>query len=800
MKLIKTLGFVLGLSTLLFTSCTQELKDQIKQLEEENQELVEKNKDLTGITNLSNYKANNLVKVTVKDVKGYGTIWGNNAKEESSARSVAASRSALNVLGSETLVAFDKDGNAFEALTLPEGLADWCEFQPVREVYQCPYTTIENGAKGIYVVFSWYIDWWKDKEDNPVAPIGQIFYIRPDGTVFDILGADGNVHKTLITYLKENDDVDYVKFDENGNIYMLVEDRDNNNKPYIVRFNPLSNDVTKYSIDGTNLWIRNFEITPDGKNIFLNVMTEYTKTADDNWEGNNYVYAVKVNSSEKPVALYEPEANDKSWAISHFNYDVANSALYFYAHADKNKHVGSGLYICKKDADGAFTKDGVTNYFEPAGWMLGAETIEGFKKSDGTYDAEKFLKYIKSFYGRNANKVYLTLDFFKQYEKAEACEVADIKDNNGLEFDFAHKIGGWFGPYDDLYVTENLYDSNGKLKQPTYYEADVGDITVKDDEYSKHVKGEIKEDGDTKDPRKDSELKTGNVLTELKAADFLLNYPVTYKEWDATAKKYVLKKSTVWDRYFTGVITTWNMKGAHFNSAPLYLLFTTDSTGKWSKENAAFPGDYAMDLNKDNAKTYALSEWAAATGGIVLSNNNGVWLLQDGESVDSNPDAWEPDYSYIIQIASKAGKITMTQPDALKNVKGYPENHDWKDRQDDDPWYKAPFKSTSKGFALTGADKHSIYYYDVSDGTCKKVYDNKKLATIYAFTLSKDSIVFNGVTNGGGNRTGTVDLAKAKADASKAETVIDTNAKLQTITVVDIPEVEQKVDPIEEAE
>lgn len=82
----------------------------------------------------------------------------------------------------------------------------------------------------------------------------------------------------------------------------------------------------------------------------------------------------------------------------------------------------------------------------------------------------------------------------------------------------------------------------------------------------------------------------------------------------------------------------------------------------------------------------------------------------------------------------------MTQPAALKDVKGYPSNHNWEDRQEDDPWYKAPFKSTAKGFALTGADKHSIYYYNVSDGKCTKAYNNKNLATIYAFTLSKDSI------------------------------------------------------------
>ena len=257
----------------------------------------------------------------------------------------------------DSLVAVVQNENGEQSvqnvMELPQDLklASWCAPQPVREVYKCPYPTIEYEAKGFYTVFASPIDWWQYEDGTKAPNVGQIMYVKTDGSVLDILNFENDVRRYAATWIKENDGEDYIQFDDNGNIFILTYD-DSVGKNVVYRYNPMNDKIDGYTLNVQgDVDIRNFRITRDGKWIFLNAMLRHQQ---------NNVYALQVNSTAKPITMYEftgelPDVGkDPQWAVSSIEINPTTNEVYWYVctYLDDTR-AGSGLYVASRSTNGA---------------------------------------------------------------------------------------------------------------------------------------------------------------------------------------------------------------------------------------------------------------------------------------------------------------------------------------------------------------------------------------------------------------------------------------------------------------
>ena len=826
---IKKIIFSLGIAALLFASCDNGLQSKVdeltlakEQLESEKSKLQdEKSKLETEKSDLQGEKSKletvktqlenelkktkdpdaklatkgstsaDVVKVRLSGAQGFGTRWATDAAK-SSADASRKARSALNLVGDETLIKLNKDGSVEEALVLPDGLADWCNYQPVREVYQCTYLDklADDAAKGLYIVFSWYIDFWQlantyDEEGNEVAggpgpEVGQLLYVKPDGTIVDVFAkkdTPGKINKIYLnTYLKENDDRDYIKFDTAGNAFMIITDQDDGDKIKVARFNPLTGETTYYNMPAGVTFIRNFELKSDGTFFYINAMVE-----EAGKNPTNNVYALPVKAGASPITLFTSKCKKENWGVSNLCYNPLTNQMIFFVDDWLGNDEQSGLYICKDDVvnglsidkhlynvpfwslQTAFeykyntstdkkTEDSATYITKPGTYTK----ADGTKVSDGDtnpnkdgkatynfdaeYDYAGMLKHLKSFYGDK--KVYFTLDYFKKYANAVAPWEGGPAKPTGNE-DFDSYLGGssaandnaWFNPYEHLYATTDVYDSEGNLKKETYNPHEEG-YTVKDTNGVDHT---IVYDYGTF-ASKPSETKTGTVLTEEKALKYLFEYKyMTLTTVKDAQGNDCIKEGTTDESIFTfesyrtpyswdfSAFLNWNMLGAQYPNTPIWFFFTDKEDGTWN--GPIYPcGD----------ETFAKAEKGSIRSGELVYTKDGFFLI-NGESSDW--DAKGQEWTSVVQVTNKDGQVIMTTPTVFNDIRGYVTDN-WSEgrkREEGDPWYKSPIKSTQLGFTLRSEDGRSIYYYDGT--TCKKIVDGKKLnlATVYSFSLNNDS-------------------------------------------------------------
>ena len=728
---------------------------------------------------LSDKSSSELIKINIKDVTGFGTIWGANAaKTKATARAAAAMSDVGLTGGSNTLVSFDKDGKADYALTKPEGLADWCEYQPVREIYQCPSKNAEKGARGIYVVFSSYIDFWEDEAGNKLDPIGQLMYVKPDGTVIDIFGNAGKATKVILdTRIKENDDWDYIKFDNAGNLYMLVLDEDVSK---VCRFNPISNELSYYTVPGTKQYPLNFEVTKDGSYILLNTLINYegprtitvngpknVGTAQDVIEtGENYVYAIPVNSNGIATPLYTPIAKNYGREISNICYDSKNNTVYFGVYAGYASYQGSGLHIWKQNSSGEFTNERIFVCPEHYNWELKEAMDVDFKpayevckelikENKTTEAAEYFLDFLKSFYGKNKDKVYFTLDFFKNYKDAESWDDSQKTEIPAFDIDDVenttkYKLEQTYDPYEELYLKAQL-DSEGKVRS---------EIELM--EY----------------------LLTTEASEQKKNNGYLNEQKIGPSMWDRDI-------GTLFWGWIDGFNVTYNTTGQRVaapnnDTTALWLLFTTNPDRTWTAETAAYTGSYNLNdaTERAEAKKFCTSSYRRTDIATLVSNDNGIYALFD-DVEDWNATGWQKDFTKVIKLFNGNGALNMETPDSLKSVQVYAQLHKWtsddiRNRIDSDPWYKAPFKAFNDGLVLKDRANDSIWYYDCATDSCSKIFSKPGL-NIYSYALNNGVLTVNGYTDLGGNRTIKVKMSDG------SNTSIDTLAKFETLIDVDIP-------------
>ena len=509
-------------------------------------------------------------------------------------------------------------------------LAASCETQPVFEIYKCPYTeNVSSSAKGVYTVFEWSTSDWKDVDGTPVKTnIGQILYVKPDGTSVDILNFDNNVDYHACTWLKRNYGnaiqfrEEYIQFDKNGNIYILA--KKDETEAVVFKYNPSENDknkaVTPYKV-GLNEEINSFRITRDGQWIIVRTMVE-------NKYNNNNVYAIKADSGEK-IALFQTDENSQSVVDSlGINNDTGN--VYWYVNEEQGgKMAQSGLYVAKRN-NGSYSAENIEWYSFLAPYMLRAAIKEYI--TDTKKDYTGLLNYIKKFCGYKQENIELNLSKMRD---ATAVSVDIPGQNDPAIYDLS-----------SLYKT----DENGN---PLKNEEALTFLIEKTEIFDKFLKG-----ADFYFPFKDLMFVKGSAETAWKM----------YEEVEKNNPD-ILKSKVVFlhkGRIFANNEGTWvyanddDSKNENYIETYAKVLRIADAEGKLTLDR---PGNLsaielktilAVDGNKDDDSWYKLPFATNINGFAAISKDQKtIYYHSSGETKDllekdSNKDSIGTIYSFSL--------------------------------------------------------------------------------------------------------------------------------------------------------
>ena len=668
-------------------------------------------------------------KLNVTNAKYLATQWADETDETKARAAFArkASREGEDADTEEaspldTLVAVveNADGELVEetVLEVPAEelkLADWCVPQPVREIYQCPYTTTaEKAAKGIYTVFACYIDWWKYTDDTPAPGISMLMYQKPDGTTVDVLNKDGRVNYYLTTWQKENEGEDYIQFDQNGNLFALAHDDET--KDYgIFRYHPDTDKVDVYKLSNIKgeTYIRNFKITPDGKWIFLNVMVD---------DKQNNVYAVQVNTTNAPISMYEyktTETNaETSWAVSSIGINPKSGFVYWYVD-DYNDwgRPNAGLYVAEADIHGNFAAKDVKHYHAAEWWQI----LDFVKTHIYKVDTKDTKAYREDQTYHNVIPATANTDYSEllSYLKGLCAFKGDIELN--------------FSAFAGMEDTECAYDD------------ETGTHTYTTSDFKKLAEGDLKDEAALK------------YLFETSYADALeIENPSDWEKQNLFSNLVERFVYDCWNRGLAadeGFVKTSEANGYTF---PLHYFMYQKGTTK----SAYLP---------EGDEKFFKSAFGSKMNGIILANNEGTWVLSDiwdENKVNADGTKGNNSHSTAFQLTDNKGNFTCNQPGDLATLQFRPRwDYDFQQRDETDPWYQNPVVANTTGIAALSKDKKTIYYQ--SNGTTKDLLAtdaNKALFFgIYSFKLEEKELIYNAVKTNGGYITVSIDLATGTA-------------------------------------
>ena len=670
-RLLTGLSFIAGLSFFI-TGCI---------LNPEPKSIVY-NKDSATQTNLvtfntkdASYLATQRYSVSASDRSAAreGDAEGTNAEAEE----VSSNKSLVAVVEGE-------DGTLKEETDVmgkEPKLASWCQPKPVREVYKCPYPTIEYEAKGFYTVFSDRIDtkndtWWKYEDETPAPNVGQILYVKPTGEVIDILNFENDVNRQLATWIKENDGEDYIQFDDNGNIFILTSDY-SVGKTVIYRYNPMNDKVDGYTLDvNGDIDIRNFRITRDGKWIFLNVMLRHRE---------NNVYAMQVNSKAKPITMYQysgelPETGkEPQWAVSSIEINPTTNEVYWYVctYLD-NTRVDTGLWVASRRTNGEYNAKRVKRYYSIPLWCL-ENAIDKYLKKPANPDYSSLLAFIKDMCKSttdNPDDVVFTLKNFKD------CW-APVREWDGSEYDCdfspLYKEDKDGNPLTDEAALKYLYET--KLRD--YYD--------------------------------------GEKNTEDNLFDLFMNYYNNYWKEPEEDENHVLRNGNrgyLKDGYKSGFVFPWEK-----------VLINKKT------------GEPAVNIN------YCRGYYAEKDSGYILSNDEGVWLLNDYWDSNANDGAGGDIYSNAFRLTDEKGNFAYEQPGDILGQQ-FCTRSACRRKTETDPWYKNPISVNTTAMAALSVNKDTIYYHKEGKTTDLLQNDPNKanIKTIYSFILEEEQLIYNALT------------------------------------------------------
>jgi len=239
-------------------------------------------------------------------------------------------------------------------------------------------------------------------------------YVIGDDVV-DVLKVDGKYKKTPMVHLKSNSDEPYIRFDENGNLYCLAYDDDNNGKLGLWKFNPNSRTTTEAtSEDLSSFQIRRFQIDEKGRNAFLNVFEDYDS---EKYIGYDAVYVLPLLGSNKtPVKLYK--SSSKEYAVGNIVY--MNDAIYFVVDDDdysngRNYGVDSAIYVAKADKDGNYSAANVVAEKNLTEYIFRCKLESCYDKETKTFDYKAIKDYLFSFCGAAVEKEFRLNTLFQTY-------------------------------------------------------------------------------------------------------------------------------------------------------------------------------------------------------------------------------------------------------------------------------------------------------------------------------------------------------------------------------------------------
>lgn len=664
-------------------------------------------------TQIKDIKSTDLIKFNISNA-GYLATQREN---EASGREASARAAATTTKTTKTLIAVTKDNQIQEepVIMLSTGievsetetktLKNDCELPPVLEVYKCPYPNVEEEAKGVYTVFKDKIDWWQYEDGSPAPHIGQIMYAKPDGTTKDILNFDNDVNRYICTYIKENNGEDYIQFDENGNIFILVHEN-SNNKHLIYRYNPVNDTITSYTVDiEGELLINNFKITRNGKWIFLNVMI--------NRESNN-VYALQVNSNAKPITMYEfdsktVENNDEVWGVSSIGINPKTNDVYWYVNEYTSyTRANSGLYVASMSTSGSYSKEDVQFYYGLDEWNWN-RAVEYFVTKDDKKDYSGLLNYLKSFCraDRKTEDIEFSLLKFK--------DMTNVSIRNPYNNEKT-------GDFSKLYKE----DENGKVLKDEaalkyLFETKYVDVDPESLEWSWET----------------AEADRNRSLWESSFKDFI---------------HYYYNYSLLGDDYFN-----FNPEVNWFTYCHFPFNFVMFKKGS----------DEAIEIDSNYLKYMEGLDFAATCDkGIILANDEGVWVYKDYWDGNEKNNTFaqifnltDSNGNFTLTEPGKLSELNMKE-------NGFKAAQDFSVTRDStDPWYKKPFATNTKGFAAISKDQKTIYYH--SNGVTKDLLENdnnkSSIGTIYSFSLDDKKLVYNAAKKNGGCLMVSIDLANGTA-------------------------------------
>lgn len=743
----------MGIVLLLLAGCSNEPKDEPKVTKETH-----------------DAKSNELIKFNISNAKYLATQWAKQTNKNGRSAESEALDSLIALVpetDAEGNPVTDANGDVFleevDAMEVPKEelkLADWCILQPVREVYTCPYSLppSKKDATGVYTVFACYIDWWQYTDGTPAPGLSMLMYVKPDGSTIDVLNLNGKVNYFLTTWIKENDGEDYLQFDQNGNLFMLAKD-DSTGEFIVFCYNPLSDVVDTYKLNlGTKkIEIRNFTVTKDGQWIFLNVMED---------DLINNVYAMPVDASATPIAMYTYEPEEKptepTWAVSTISFNPNTNKVYWYVDEyNDSLRPTSGLYVADK-ISGGYSKDAVTRHAAIGWWdFISVLETKASGNLDGTIpkpanpDYKAVIDYLMNAGGYDRSKYQFDLSYFK--DKKDVTIVNWNGEEEKRDFSILYE------------KTKNLKDE--ELLQylvDTPYKDVYGypDWWVFPDP-DNGVEGSIAEDGN----KWVEQWVIGSVLT----SDFFMQY------WCQPYDEPIKDAQGNYEKDAEGNFKTNHLKAGAGGYAKAGYSLPFNADGIYIQP--VFPFDVFIH-DKDGKsfdegtidETYLKSMLSRNYNGIILSNDDGTWLLNDvwSEKTDDN------EYALAFKLTDKNGNFVCTQPDGLDKLLFKPRWSKDYERDETDPWYKKPFATNSKGIAALAQGGKTIYYHSGNETVdLLKNYNGPKLSLIYSFNLYEDTCVCNGVKEfNGGYVMLSIDLTSGKVTKLPLEKKVESMLSL----------------------
>ena len=501
-------------------------------------------------------------------------------------------------------------------------LKEGFEMQPVRQVFQSPYTDIYDEAKGIYIAYANYSEWkYTDESD---AIFGSLVYVKNDGTSADIFVNSKEYNNPKLVpafYMKSSDDEDYLQFDQAGNMFVAANDE--HGKVSIYKYEPIGGTLTKVVPEINGLSIRNYRVSEDGKWLFLNAMVN----------GANNVFAIPTFRPEDYIELYKNDAQE--WSVE--NVVVTNDrTVYFFVNDYAGGRRTSGLYKCKFDyANNTYSKDNIEKEITLPMWAFLEDLDNDYGRKTGSIDYEGLLNFIFSFCGDSSLKKEFRLD--KAFE--------EYSEEKGL-YD-------WY--YGRLYTTKKDIDAlkfifeDAELAQ--IFQNYCYDDSRKDDGTYKGGKG---------------------------------RFPF---------ERFVFIKDTN--------DTAYTVSPAYYNT----WFGSTDTTG-----------------------------------GILLTNNEGVFVLK--------PNNWDEninwfDCSTVVKVIDNNGNYVFEIPEALKHFECPAPR---KDYVSVDPtqseWFKKPFQTNKNGIFMYNKDSTQIWYYSNGVALNLLANDDASISEITSFYSDDDSVSF----------------------------------------------------------